>query len=190
MNTTRDEVLAQLASWERVAVAGSDASDEQEREYEALYRAMVPHLVRSADAGDVWQAVDDALLAGRLLGWWERRCLERTAVTTSTINVLLDTYPDANAGRRSRRANPDGRTPQGPAEDALRQLVRNTMDKHPRINRMRACEIVRADLYKSYMLTKDAAQREGRKQLRPEERLPSVARMYKRTQGVRRTPKK
>jgi hypothetical protein len=99
--------------------------------------------------------------------------------------------PDARIGKSSRTAHPDGRTPQGPTDDVLRDMVRSMLDRHPGINRRRACEKVRGEiLYKPHMIAVHAAQMEGRKKLRPEERLPSVDRMYKRTEGVRRTPKK
>jgi hypothetical protein len=104
----RDEVMATLRQWEAEARAGSDDTDENDRELAAAFDIIAPLVLEAADDGDTWGAVVNALLAGRIVGMWSSGILIRNARLTGKVGALMDTYPDAQAGRKHRAGGRKG----------------------------------------------------------------------------------
>ncbi|HUF69860.1 MAG TPA: hypothetical protein VMM79_14545, partial [Longimicrobiales bacterium] len=96
--TGEAEVRSKLADWTK----GLSTDDESERTWADLFLKWSEDCVSAGERGDTWDAIYSALHAGIALGRHGARIHVRGARLSGTAKTLVELYPDADSGQRSR----------------------------------------------------------------------------------------
>lgn len=186
-----DAILARLDALEAEAVDALDDPDDSIRTVAALaleVGAEAHHYVQRGDVA-VALALAAGLEAGLLWGVLRRRHHVRAAETIERANWMLEWWPDARRGRKSRTSNPDGPPMKGPPDDVLRAMMQQEIDRGAR-KRGVAAQRVREKLYKQEQIARADARANGVDKIPRELQAPSAGRILDRTIGVTARAKK